>query len=103
LEKTVEERLELLEQHARFNESIAAKVDGMFTEFRSRLRQIDRHTSTTSAWQLEHTMSVSSQFSDLGSKIAGLGKQGEQVDDRLAEIDVKLDRAVRLLTPESLG
>jgi len=36
-------------------------------------------------------------------KVAALGKQCGQLDEKLVDIDVKLDQLVRLLTPEPIA
>jgi DNA repair exonuclease SbcCD ATPase subunit len=100
---TVEERVELLESHARFNAAISEKVDRVLSEFHSRLRQIHVFSSATNAGQLEYWSKASREFSELESKVVGLRRQNEQMDERLAEVEVKLDQVIRLLTPEPLG
>lgn len=98
VEKTVEQRVELLERHARFKEAVDVKVDRSLAEFGSRLRQIYAFASAISAGQLE----AAGGARDADGKVARLGEQFRQLDEKLADIDVKLDQVVRLLTPESI-
>jgi hypothetical protein len=101
--KTAEERLDLLERHTRFNGAVEEKFDRMLSEFGSRMRQIHILASVNSTGQQEQATTSNRMFVDLEGKVAGLKKQSGQMEEKLAEIDVKLDQVIRLLTPEPLG
>jgi hypothetical protein len=86
----------------RFNVALDDKIDNKLSEFRSRLRQIHTFTSATNAGQLEYAMKSGSRFSDLDGQVAGLRTQCEQMGERLADIEEKLDQVVQLLTPKPI-
>ncbi len=93
MEKTLEDRLKLLEHHARYNAAVDSTFDRDIADVRSRLRQVQATVEAVSVGQVEQTINFNGRLADLEEKVdRGLGDLTAKIDQRFAGLEEKVDQ-----------
>jgi hypothetical protein len=100
MEKTLEDRLKLLEHHARYNAAVDSAFDRDISDVRSRLRQVQATVEAVSVGQVEQTINFNGRLADLEEKLAdleekverGFGDLAENIHQRLAGLEETVDQ-----------
>jgi hypothetical protein len=97
-----EARLLLLERHVAFNGALGEKVDRQLSEIRNGLRRIHTLAESLEKGHFDLSTQNTGRFAATEGLVTGVGKQARRIDERVADIEVKVDQLITLMAPPPL-